>query len=250
MKNLLFLLLLTFFISCSNEEYDIYSQPVWSPTENGYKLVWEDNFDGVDIDMTKWAYRAVGKRRHNAIVDPSTIYQEGGHLVIELREKNGEFYVGQLTTQNKHLFKYGYFECNVLLNQKAGMHSAFWLQSDGVVVGGDTSLHGAEIDIFEYMANQPGMVYSTIFWDYKDLKSVQKVTIVPQVSTGFHTFGVEWTPEEYIFYIDNRQVWRTSSAVSHIEEYIVLSTEYNGWGGEANPRELPDRVVFFFVKFL
>lgn len=249
MKNLSIILLIFFLFTACTEDEDIYDLPVWSPTDNGYELVWEDNFNGFEIDRSKWDYRAVGKTRHRAIVDSSTVYLDGkGNLIIELSEKDGTFYVGQLTTQHKHSFKYGYFECSVLLNQKAGMHSAFWLQSDKVVEGGIPSIHGTEIDVFEYLATEPGMIYSTVYWDYNNLKSIQKVTSVPQISSGYHTFGVEWTPNEYFFYIDNRKVWRTAAAVSQVEQYLILSTEYTGWAGEANAQELPDKVVFDYVK--
>lgn len=192
---------------------------------------------------------AVGHTRNRAIVDTSTTYLDGkGNLVIELYEKDGKFYIGQLTTQHKQMFKYGYFECNVLLNKKAGMHSAFWLQSPKIKEGEDTAIYGTEIDIFEYIATDPGGVYTTLHWDYTNLKSLGQRTYIPQVDNGFHTFGLEWTPNEYTFYVDNRQIWKISAAVSHIDQYIILSTEYNGWAGDANPKDLPDKVVFDYVK--
>ena len=248
MKNLLItLLLLTCFTSCGDE--DFYDMPPWTPTDHGYKLIWEDNFDGVEIDKTKWDYRAVGNTRHKAIVDSNTVYLDGkGNLVIELCERNGKYYIGQLTTQYKHLFKYGYFECNVYLNKQPGIHSAFWLQSPKVAMGEDPSIYGAEIDIFEYVANDPGGVHTTVHWDYQNLKSLQQRTYIPQVHNGFHTFGLEWTPEKYTFYVDNRQIWQLTRAISQIEQYIILSTEYSDWGGDANPANLPDKVIFDYVK--
>jgi beta-glucanase (GH16 family) len=247
------LLILTFCTACS-KEVDFYALPIWDPIANGYELVWEDKFDGNMIDKTKWDYRAVGNTRNKAIVDSSTVYLDGeGHLVIELNAKDGKFYVGQLTTQDKHLFKYGYFECNVLLNKQDGMFSAFWLQSPKIREGGDASIHGAEIDIFEYIANDPYGIYTTVFWDYSNnfnnLKSTKKRTSIPQINNGFHTIGLEWTPNEYIFYVDNKQIWKTSTAVSQIEQYIILSTEYDGeFGGKANTQTLPDKVIFDYVK--
>ncbi|MFV0330622.1 MAG: family 16 glycosylhydrolase [Dysgonomonas sp.] len=249
MKNTLIILLsLLLFTTCSQDD-DIYALPIWSPTENGYVLAWGDDFDGNKIDRTKWDYRAVGKIREKAIVDSSTIYLDGkGHLIIELCERDGKFYVGQLTTQYKQMFKYGYFECNVFLNQQAGMHSAFWLQSPKVAMGEDPATYGAEIDIFEYVAIESKRIYNTVWWDYNNIKSIRKTTSVANIKNGFHTFGLEWTSDEYVFYIDNREVWRTSTAVSQIEEYIILSTEYTGWGGSANPKKLPDKIVFDYVK--
>jgi len=236
--------------SCSKED-DFSSLPLWSPTDHGYELVWEDNFDSTAIDRTKWDYRSVGSTRGMAVVDTSTIYLDGeGHLVIEFSEKDGTFYVGQLTTQNKQLFKYGYFECNVMLNKQPGMYPAFWLQSPKIGGGEDPSIYGAEIDIFEYKVIDSNSIYNTVWWNYGDnIKGKQNKTLIPQINVGFHKFGLEWTPEEYVFYVDNKEIWRTTSGVSQIEQYIILSTEYKEWGGGgANPQTLPDKVFFDYVK--
>ena len=46
---------------------------------------------------------------------------------------------------------------------------------------------------------------------------------IPNLTQGFHTFGLEWNPAEYIFYIDGVETFRTPQAVSHANEYVILS---------------------------
>ena len=36
------------------------SQEVFNPIAEGYKLFWEDNFDGTELDNSKWAPRGTG----------------------------------------------------------------------------------------------------------------------------------------------------------------------------------------------
>lgn len=51
---------------------------------------------------------------------------------------------------------------------------------------------------------------------------------------GYHIYGLLWTPEEYIFYIDGEESWRIAKGVSHTPEYIILSTEIQdeSWAGD------------------
>jgi beta-glucanase (GH16 family) len=71
---------------------------------------------------------------------------------------------------------------------------------------------------------------------------------VPAIETGFHTFGLLWTEKEYVFYVDNREIWRTATAVSQTEEYLLLSLELTGWGGDPALATLPDDVAFDYVR--
>ena len=41
----------------------------------------------------------------------------------------------------------------------------------------------------------------------------------------FHTFGLLWEPDGYSIYIDGRFRGRNSKAVSHVPEFILISTE-------------------------
>ncbi len=35
--------------------------------------------------------------------------------------------------------------------------------------------------------------------------------IMPELTEGFHEYGLLWTPEEYVFYVDGKEVWRTQA---------------------------------------
>ena len=40
---------------------------------------------------------------------------------------------------------------------------------------------------------------------------------------------MDWQPDGYVFYCDGREVSRTSEHVSHVPEFILLTTEVQGW---------------------
>ena len=79
-------------------------------------------------------------------------------------------------------------------------------------------------------------------------KTTGKQIPITGIESGFHTFGLEWTKDAYIFYIDGKETWRSTSAVSQRNEYLILSTELTGWGGDPALGNFPDAVTFDYVR--
>ena len=62
---------------------------------------------------------------------------------------------------------------------------------------------------------------------------------------GWHTFGLWWKPDEYIFYVDGKETWRTKAGgVCQVPEYIKLSDEIGNWGGDIKKATLPDQFLW------
>lgn len=220
--------------------------------KDNYKLVWNDEFDGTTINPAKWNFRGEGTVRNYATVSRNTISMDGkGHVSIKVtKDAAGKYYVGQLGTQGIFEPMYGYFECSAMVNRSLGPHVAFWLQSPTFGKTQNPASDGAEIDIFEYHRKEPGIVHHNIHWDgYGDThKQTGKKYAYPSVGEGYHSFGLEWTKDEYIFYVDGKETWRTSAAVSQRGEYLILSTELTGWGGDPAQGNFPDEVIFDYVR--
>ena len=48
---------------------------------------------------------------------------------------------------------------------------------------------------------------------------------------GFHTFGLWWKPDEYVFYVDGKETWRSKAGgVCQVPEYMLLSDEIGLYG--------------------
>jgi beta-glucanase (GH16 family) len=138
------------------------------------------------------------------------------------------------------------------MNSQLGPSGAFWLQSPtfGKIIGQPDS-SGTEIDIAEYRQKEGDfLVHHTIHWDGYGKSHQQKGTHkkVKDFDKDFHTFGLEWTEKKYIFYIDGKKTWTCSKAVSQVPEYIILSLELNGWGGDPSNSTFPDQVVYDWVR--
>ena len=110
---------------------------------------------------------------------------------------------------------------------------------------------GAEIDVFEYVKTDPDKIYHTVHYGgyAEELhKKSGGVAEVEGIRKSFHTFGVEWLEDEYIFYINGKETWRTKEGVSNIAQFMILSIECCGWGGDVTEANLPDEVIFDYLR--
>ncbi len=115
---------------------------------------------------------------------------------------------------------------------------------------GDGGRDGTEIDIME-KPSLDDRVHHTFHWDGygKAHRSEGKRVSVPGVMTGFHTFGLLWTPKEYVLYVDGQETWRTKAGgVSQVPEYLLLSDEIGEWGGDITKAKLPDEFQVDYVR--
>ena len=48
--------------------------------------------------------------------------------------------------------------------------------------------------------------------------------------------------------VNGQEIWRTTTAVSHRPQYMILSTELIGWGGDPAQSAFPDCVIFDYVR--
>ncbi|MBN2642961.1 MAG: glycoside hydrolase family 16 protein, partial [Victivallales bacterium] len=88
--------------------------------------------------------------------------------------------------------------------------------------------------------------------DHKHLGSGNRK--LEETPDGFHVFGLEWTPEEYIYYVDGKESWRAKEPVSQREQFILISTECEGYRRGNQPSDrlrtavLPDCLTVDYVR--
>lgn len=220
------------------------------PVEN-YSLVWADEFDKNQLNQEKWGYRSLGVRRDAINIEEAVSVHPGGYLIIKTEQVADQIYTGMISTQNKFMTTYGYFETRVYLPREKGMWAAFWLQSPsfGKVLD-DFKTSGAEIDIFEYLGNKQRGVQHALHWNGYDENLTSRSERIKDrtMRKGWHTFGLLWTKEEYTYYVDGEPTWRTSEAVSQRSQYIILSVEVGEWAGKIKKADLPADFVVDYVR--
>ena len=240
-----------------------------------FDLAWSDEFDH-GFDTTMWAghyvYGADDTQKRDAAYwnRGQVSFTENGYMKITVEYKDGpageQYYsYGMETNPNKHYAPeftgyeqlFGYFECRCILPKGAGINPAFWMLTDGMWDDDtDGGVSGCELDIFETSTRYDphsamyGSVYHTIHIDgYEDAHKSENqgdyYAIDPY--NRFNTYGVEWNPDGYIFYINGIETARTDfGGVCQVPLYLILSVGVDE--RIADNDELPASMIVDYVR--
>lgn len=182
-----------------------------APEVSEYKLVWEDNFDGTELNRNDWNYEKhqpgwVNNELQEYTDSTDNIYIEDGNLVIKAikTNKGGEDYYtsGKVTTQNKQDFKYGRFEIRAKAVEGQGLWPAIWMMPTNELFYGQWPRCG-EIDIMELLGHEANVAYSTIHYGNPHKEQQGKMILENGTfADSYHVYALEWEPSEMRFYID------------------------------------------------
>ena len=142
---------------------------------------------------------------------------------------NGYDYTsGMLTTESSFSQQYGYFEMRAEMPSGAGLWPAFWLLN---AKGG----WPPELDIMEQLGKDPNNYYTTVHSQASGAHTMDGSTIsVPDVTAGFHNYGVDWQADNITFYFDGKPVYETATpADMHDPMYMIVNLAVGGyWPGD------------------
>jgi len=199
-----------------------------------YRLIFFDEFDRTGLNSDKWRLPYADNHPHSAgFISSKMNRQPGdGYLYLFNDYQDDRFLLSMI--RSVPTFKYGYFETRIQFHNVEGHHGAFWLQSPTYgQIQDDPAQSGAEIDIIEFFGN--GRIATdakhSIFWNAYEGGNLREVrhdifyrdAYGEELSAAFHTFGLLWTSDEYVFFIDGVETWRTTDAVSQTDQYLLLS---------------------------
>jgi beta-glucanase (GH16 family) len=196
---------------------------------NPWVLVFEDNFNGNTLDLSKWNPK-IGVTR-----DFDFIRQKAWHLPENLEVSNGtlkilskkpttpyigtfitnwnpyttktenfEYTTGELSTNQQ--FSFGKFEARIKIPKGKGFWPAYWL------IGGNPCYN--EIDIFEFwstdgsnynQANLSKKHYMAAFYDYQNNGNIDGCSTNytgVDFSQDFHIFTLIWENDKIEWYVD------------------------------------------------
>lgn len=213
----------------------------------GYELVWNDEFDGDSLDMEKWDYQCGTGAEYgldgweNSELEcytdrPENVRVEDGKLKItaaweETPYEGMDYTSGRIRTvteEGEDLFSltYGRVEIRLKMPSGAGLWPAFcMLPVDEDIYGGGAS--SGKIDIIEAMGADARRVEGNLHCG----RGESDETCLGGVCTfvegtdikDYHTYAVDWSPEEISWYVDGRCFYKTDSWFSQGE---AAATEY------------------------
>lgn len=234
-----------------------------NPNPDGWRLVWSDEFNGNQIDQSKWGYEnlrpgTVNHERQGYTSRPENARVEGGNLVIETRKDNFDgmqYTSARLITRGKASWKYGRIEARIKITSALGSWPAFWMMPEDQSGGWPAC---GEIDIMEQVGYEGDTVHGTThtqrFFGGNGRGAPRSV---PNITADFHTYRVDWYADRIEWYVDGQQyfVQRNDGGNDvypfHKNFHIILNFALGGdWGGARGFDEnMPNqRMLVDFVR--
>ncbi|MGE5355811.1 MAG: family 16 glycosylhydrolase [Deltaproteobacteria bacterium] len=231
------------------------------------KLVWSDEFDTPNIDKTKWEHEVNGDGGGNNELqfytdsDKNSFVQNGKLFIKAIHEKyqNKDFTSARLRTKLKGDWLYGKVEVKAKVPTGLGTWPAIWMLPTDWAYGGWPQ--SGEIDIMEHVGYDPNVIHGSIHTDaYNHVKGTQKSSSqkVPDATTEFHVYAIEWYEDRIDFYIDNNKYfsfanenkgWATWPFDKRF--HLILNLAVGGnWGGAkgVNPDHFPAQMEIDYVR--
>ena len=239
-----------------------YSTPESYP---GMKLVWRDEFEGNQLNLSDWKYEMGGHGWGN---NELQYYQEkntsvrDGYLIITAEKENagGQSYTSsRIITQGKKEFQYGRVDIRALLPKGQGIWPALWM------LGGNISSVGwpkcGEIDIMEMIGgvDKDNTVHGTAHWDnegshamYGNYSTLKNNEIF---ANQFHVFSIVWTPKSITWYLDDVQFHVIDITPADLNEFqkpyfFIFNVAVGGnWPGSPDASTVfPQRMYVDYIR--
>lgn len=224
-----------------------------SPGGYELELVFEDDFNGTALDESKWSFEDNSPRRDGWWEKEAVSLDGEGNLVMTTYEEDGRFIDGCITSKGLISLMeepYGYYAIRVKFHREQGHWPAFWMMAGDEGSIGNGGVDGAEIDIFE-KPTLDNMIQQTIHWDGygSEHKSSARKVFLKGAMEGWHTVGLLWTPQKYVYYIDGVKTWSHSyGGVCEKPGELIISDEIGTWAGDIKKAALPDSFLVDYVR--
>lgn len=209
---------------------------------SGYEYVWGDEFEGAEVDFTKWTFKAKMSGTETGMLssDRDVIDIGSGKLQLRAIQYENRAYPKvrfkmpiSVVTQYNMMFTYGYCEIKAKMPFFKGAWPSFWTQSTTGIGDRKCTDYFVEVDILEVFGSDEGKVVSNIHkWYTNDTHSQwsakKTVWTAPNAATiddEYHVFGYQWTPKEISMYVDGKKIMTYDITKS----YDKLSADMSGF---------------------
>jgi hypothetical protein len=206
-----------------------------------WQLVFQDEFEGPQLDTSKWSYNYPWGNTHNhrAYTDPANVLVENGLLRLKAEDRRHpdapdgiqrddfgwlslDYTTGVVTTSGKYHFDHGYMEARLKVPPTKGFWPAFWTLGDG---------WPPEIDVMEFLSSTQTRFYTNYHWGEPEYGSHFVEHNGVDLTTDFHVFAVEWDSSHMTWYFDGSEIanFNDSKCSQAVNQYILLNLGVGGW---------------------
>jgi beta-glucanase (GH16 family) len=193
---------------------------------DGYKMIWNDEFDGLDgnaPDEKKWAFQE-GTGTEYGLTQwgnneaqyylPKNASVKDGRLFITAKKESHEgmaYTSARLFTQPTFSFQYGRVEARIQLTGVPGLWPAFWLlplpESGGNNGAYGTWAASGEMDIMEnrgrMMSETSGAAHYGGAWPNNVFSGETYHFPENESAEDFHVYALEWRETELKWFVDD-----------------------------------------------
>ena len=255
------------------------------PTPGSWELVWQDEFEGAEINQDYWSHEVNcwggGNNEDQCYVSDAknSFIQDGSLHIVALKDRPSGAVGGpgndqnvvtkghssaRMVTQGKVDWKYGRIEASMKIPCGQGLWPAFWMMPATSEYGGWAA--SGEIDIMEAVnldcdANQHE-VHGTLHYGASSPNNIYSGTHAMTQGSAvntFHTYAVEWEPGEIRWFLDGvhfatQSNWCTESAPfpAPFDQsfFIILNVAVGGaWPGPPNDTTtFPQRMEVDYIR--
>lgn len=255
--------------------------PVKIENQQGYQLVWSDEFNNAGVpDTTNWRFeKGFVRNEEFQWYQPENAWCEKGNLVIEARKEkrpNPNYRAGSsnwkanreyihytassINTSGKHAWQYGRFIMRGKIDISAGLWPAWWTLG----VSGQWPANG-EIDIMEFYRNKllaniacgTGTAYKAEW--YSNTFSADSLG-GKAWAEKFHVWRMDWDENAIALYLDDqllnkvelsKLVNKDGSGINPFKQphYMLLNLAIGGQnGGDPSATQFPNRFEVDYVR--
>ena len=228
----------------------------------GWELSWIERFDDEGLNLKNWTpqIQAAFNNEIQCYTDDESSAQRNfevsdGTLKITARRqnincpgqngRNRDWTSGRLNSKDKAEFLYGRLEARIRFSElKRGTWPAFWMLENRIAEdpfkGDNDNINwpnpgAGEIDVWEWYSNS-GDSYITNFFNTGSGSSCGREQRIPYPGgspdvMAFQTYGLEWTADEILFFMnDNVVVRHDLTNCSQYEEpmFVLLNVAMGG----------------------
>lgn len=246
--------------------------PVPIAAKGSWRLIFEDNFDGPELDREKWTtcywWNKDGcTNLGNAELQwyrPENVTMSEGLLRLTARRQKAKgiedrtfnYTSGIVTTGRDYdelprpsrvRFRYGHVEVKAKVPAGKGFWAAIWLLPE-------TRKSRPEIDIMEVLGDSSSTL--RMHYHYLDAasekKSVGKDVETSDLTANWHVYSLTWDADKIIWYLDGKEVWRHTDipTISSEEMYLLLNLAVGGeWAGSpSKSTKFPSAYLVDYVR--
>lgn len=183
-----------------------------------FRLVWEEDFSGTELDTTYWqkieriGYTEWAKymSSDNSLYDLRNgrmrLYARANHHGQINPHDTAKFLTGGISTMDKFTFTFGRVEVRARIHGARGCWPAIWIKANDRKRWGYPER--SEIDLIEYY-NHDDIVHQTIHTNYTDILKKTKEypnEVKPKINKNrWNTYAVDILPDSIIFYVNGKQ---------------------------------------------